>query len=209
MIIRKVLNENDVFYLEQHFNLKNIKDLKRSIQYLKNIKGEAYYAFPYFFENELTHENLLNIDIYIKRFSNISFWSFSNNPIFSLQIDLLIISDNPLDLLKYYSSNSVLLKKKRFMLISPAVINKDSLEYINQNITFKKVITLYKNDVINELQKTLTTFILTDNSINIRIENSTFVIEHNNKTYSMKTVCYTDVRNRTKIKNSTVTHKTN
>ena len=174
------INNDDVSYLERAFSIKEISSFSDSI--LKTeIKGTRYFIFPFIdkFKNE-TSFKLFNIN-YRKNVGNdeFSYWSTIINP--KHLINTILIGDDPLSLMKYYSQNIHLFKKKTVQFIVPYFITYDSISHIKENYTASDIYTVFTSPSKKEYQKLISSAVFSNKDFRITKPGADYILISGNK----------------------------
>lgn len=158
------LNDNEITALEKQFG----KDIIHFVNEISTTKYNKHKVYSLEYKNNLGeitanfyfHKNFKKKVVLRQECAN---WKYSNNYIY--YYDIIILSNNPIMLIKYFLKNKYLLSKKSILLYCPIVINNENLNEI-LNYHFNKIYTIFEKDYRKPLTKKIKTIL--NNKINIQ-----------------------------------------
>lgn len=195
-----ILEKNTVDnVIKELLKVDNIEAFRTSI-FKVDYNGKEVYSFPFFDKDNnisnhvLIHKNFRKI---ISLNSNNSYW-LKKSKVFVPEY--LLISDRPELLIQYVSRKHYIFNKASFVCFSSNLFNSETFEYLNKNIRFQKVITVFSDSSMKDIFKLKTTFLLNNSNINFTKSDNSYLITSNSKTITTKKISYPYIRNRFKLK---------
>ena len=207
-MITEKLNSKDISYLQSQFAIDEIALFCNSI--LKTeIKNTQYFMFPYLNKKgkEGTYK-LFNLN-FKKRIGldKNSYWSTSLN--LNNTVNILLISDDPLSLIKYYSNNKHLFKNKSIIFIAPYFINYDSISSIKNHYNpTEKIITVFDTPGINEVQRLICSAVYADKKLKFEKTGRSYKISTERKVVKVEEINFYKLKELLYLRSS-IRHKNN
>lgn len=193
---KQKLDTTDKNILKDYFSLFRLDDDFEDILHKRKIKGAIYYSFPFFNESGEV-ENYRNFHLnYDTRDGSDkeSFWTLRHNINLTNSIHTLLISDHPLEILRYYSQHYERIKDQEFLGIVPYHLNQTSLTIIANKFIKQKIATIYRNPVRKELQKLFTAAAFVGQRINVEHLERTIKLSNGKKEIEVEEIKYNQLR---------------
>jgi hypothetical protein len=207
-MITEKINSKDISYLQSAFSINEIALFSNAI--LKTeIKNTQYFMFPYL--NEEGKEGSyklfnLNFRKNIGLDKN-SYWSNSLN--LNNTVNILLIGDDPLSLIRYYSNNKHLFRNKSITFIAPYSTNYDSISIIKKQYKpSEKIITVFDTPGINEVQKLICSAVYSNKDLKFEKNGPLYKISSGNKFVEVEEINFYKLKELLYLR-SAIKHKNN
>ena len=207
-MITEKINSKDISYLQSAFSMNEIALFSDAI--LKTeIKNTQYFMFPYLNKDgkEGTYK-LFNIN-FKKNISldKNSYWSNSLN--LNNTVNILLIGDDPLSLIRYYSNNKHLFRNKSIIFIAPYSINYDSISNIkNEYNPSEKIITVFDKPGMNEVQRLICSAVYANKELKFEKTGSLYKISTDSKAVEVEEINFYELKELLYLR-SPIRHKNN
>lgn len=171
------------------------------------LKGNCYYAFEFVNNTKTIGYQFFSFNFNSKIFcANNSFWSFKKDVI--LDVEYLILSDNPLSIIQYYSANAGFFKNKSVICFVPGTLTKSIYDTLISKYTIRDRITVFDNQRTREALKIKTLCFSKGENVAIHRFPDNFSIKYQNKELTLEAVSYSFFRKKMNIKTN-IQHKLN
>ncbi len=199
------LDATDIKILKEYFDLKRVDEFENII-HKREKKGAFYYSFPFYGENgKIANYRNFHLNYDTRDGSDEpSFW-YMNHQEFKYY-DILLLSDHPLKLLNYFSSNFHKFKQINLLGIVPYHFNSSSLLKIASKFEVYETRTIFQSSNKKELLKLFTSAAFAGQKIKFKTLPSSFKLNNGKKEIEVEEIKYYELKryfgihNNTKIK---------
>jgi len=205
-IVTNKISNIDKKNIEKYLGLVYRNSFENSLLKLE-YKGNYFFGFPFLNSNKVIGYKYFSYgykNIFFK--SGNAFWKFETNII--VDVDFLIISDEPVSVLKYYSSRYEFFKNKSVLGFVPKNMSKDLYDKIISDYVIQNIITVFDNPSNKELMKIRVLVYSSGENVLIKKKDDKYIVLYKKRGLVFQKMSYAFFRKKMNLK-TIVKHKIN
>ena len=187
------LDKTDLKVLRDYFGIRRIESFSPNV--LKaDYKGAIYYCLPYkSFDGDEYCYTIFHVNFYKKLdFVKNTFWiSTINKDRFER---ILLISDDPVKLMQYYSNYSNDFKAYQVVCCVPNTVSYESIKTIKEKYPVSRVITVFESLRSKDLKKMIVSAVFAEKPFSISYDDSQMVYASEEKVYRAEDASYSELQ---------------
>ena len=187
------LDKTDLNILRDYFGIRRIESFLPNV--LKaDYKGAIYYCLRYrSFDGDKYCYTIFHVNFYKKLdFVKNTFWtSIINEDNFDR---ILLISDDPVKLMQYYSNYSNDFKAYQVVCCVPNTVSYESIKLIKGKYPVSRVITVFESLRSKDLKKMIVSAVFAEKPFSISYDDSQMIYTSEEKVYRAEDASYSELQ---------------
>lgn len=187
------LDKADLKILRDYFGIRRIESFSSNV-FKADYKGAIYYCLPYkSFDGDEYCYTIFHVNFYKKLdFIKNTFWiSTINKDRFER---ILLISDDPFKLMRYYSNYSNDFKAYQVVCCVPNTVSYKSIKIIKEKYPVTRVITVFESLHSQDLKKMIVSAVFAEKPFSISYDDSQTVYTSGEKVYRAEDASYPELQ---------------